>query len=754
MGGMNLRTKIRAPMRYGESSEESPTAALLESMRRSRAETTEGIQDSDNPHESHPFQRKLNVEFERKSIIDFDPNLPPAAFPTVEITKATLSTKTTMAICEYSAGSLSFSQRPNQDDDDVDQATLNDIENHVASNNELNPVYLKNMAIMAGQVHDSVQYKNAGLDFEDSDLDEPKDASVVLGEKVNLRSLSSDDSFALRKPTNPMNSSRQISDPTWADIVPHMQVEIVENMFKDGMSWKHIYTRLEIPRKGRNKFKVFLETRNQQMRREDRNLAKMRENQLRALMRIDNSDIKTNDVPHQLVLRRSFGKATQESMSDRIPDFFLCQAADVLAGRQYLARRSLPRSLAGAWDHSLVALRKLDDEASFEPEQFEWKEDLTLAPELSDEIEMLRNGDNPILRTKRGYIQCVPGKGTVYIRDLDLKPGDEQPTVDWRKYFPYCKPIPDDQVQDLELYGQSDGLVRLAIGPGGAAQIQWDDEETKQANPMVNFESSPWTPPRQVRTPNPEWPPVVAPDDTPMKMSINPRMLADQLAALPGQPCEEFRVGKEIHRALSLTHPRGSGTGKKRMYSPPKLGMFSVGFAHQSKLLEEMPLKRSMGGCWSMSSIRYVDPAIGQNRYTQQIQEAKYEAQISKFQVEFNQDVDAERARREEQEERVTMAPFSPIRGRVPDDMFCKYLDQRVPPSDENLMGDSDLGSSCGSPGGMEMCCVDDVMKDFMVPEDVSVVNKSEEFDGDDETAETIDDPMVDSGDEMVMVQG
>lgn len=548
---------------------------------------------------------------------------------------------------------------------------------------------------------------------------------------------------------------KQIPDPTWADIVPPMQVEIVENMFKGGMSWKHIYTRLDIPRKGRDKFRAFLRTRNQQIRRENGNLAKMRENQLRALMRIDNSDIKSHDVPYQLVLRRFFGEATQGSMSDRVPDFMLCQAADILAARQYLARRSLSRSLAGAWDHSLVVLRTPDDEASLEPEQFEWKEDLTLAPELPEEIEILRNGNYPILRTKRGYIQCVPGKGTVYIRDLNLKPGDEQPILDWGKYFPYCKPIPDGQIQESELRGQSDGLVRLAIGRGGAAQIQWDDKEIKQEDPMMNSRSSPWTPPRQVGTPNPECSPDAAPDDTPMKRSVNPRMLADQLVALPGLPREELHVGKEIHRALLLTHPKGSGIGKKRTYSPPKLGIFSFGRAHQSKRREEMPLKRSMGGCWSMSSIRYVDPVIGQNRYTQQIQEAKYEAQISKFQAEFNQDVEAERTRREEQEERVAMAPFSPIRGRVPDDVFSKYLDHRAPPSDETLMGDSDLGSSCISPGAMEMSYVDDMMDEFMVPEDVSVMNKSEGIDGDDDSIETIDDPMmVDSGDEMVMVQG
>jgi len=207
MSGMNLRTKIRAPTRYGESSEESPTAALLESMRRSRAETSDKTQDPDSPHESHPFQRQVRVEFERKPTIEYDPSLPPAAFPTVDITKTTVSTKTAISVCKYSAGKLFFSQRPKgpelkDDDDDVDQATLNDMENHVASNNEMNPVYLKNMAIMAGQVNCGDSAEDAGLDFEDSDLDEPKDASVVLGEKVSLIYLSSDDNFMPLMPIN------------------------------------------------------------------------------------------------------------------------------------------------------------------------------------------------------------------------------------------------------------------------------------------------------------------------------------------------------------------------------------------------------------------------------------------------------------------------------------------------------------------------------------------------------------------------
>lgn len=206
MSGMNLRTKIRAPTRYGEPSEESTTATLLESMRRSRAQTSGEMQDPGSPHKSHLFQRKVKAELSRKLIVDFDPTLPPAAFPTVDITKTAGSTKTSMSICEYPAGKLFFLQGPKDDGEDVDQATLNDMENHVASNNELNPVYLRNMKIMAGQAPGDVSDKDAGFDFEDSDLDEPKDASVVLGEKVSLISLSSNDDFTQWKPNNPMSS--------------------------------------------------------------------------------------------------------------------------------------------------------------------------------------------------------------------------------------------------------------------------------------------------------------------------------------------------------------------------------------------------------------------------------------------------------------------------------------------------------------------------------------------------------------------
>jgi hypothetical protein len=110
------------------------------------------------------------------------------------------------------------------------------------------------------------------------------------------------------------------------------------------------------------------------------------------------------------------------------------------------------------------------------------------------------------------------------------------------------------------------------------------------------------------------------------------------------------------------------------------------------------------------------------------------------------------------QEERVAPALSSPVRGRVPDDMFSKYLDQRVPPSDETLMGDIDLGSSCDSPDSVKMND-EDVTNGFMVRENVFDMNELKGMNGNGDSMETIDAPMGDEDededeDEMVMVEG
>lgn len=211
---MKLRTHIRAPKRYGEEEETpTPTAALLQSMRQARGQA----------HETHDSRR-----------VEFDPNLPPAAFPTLEQPRSRMKrargAKNRVALQKNGValqmmkngkgdgevglkiggederglvqGSTLQQQQKKEDADpdgegdrrpgqqqqrepraSVDHISFDEIDNYAASNNRANPVYLRNLAIMSGA---SDAGANRHLDMEDSDLDDDMvDASEVLEAKVS-----------------------------------------------------------------------------------------------------------------------------------------------------------------------------------------------------------------------------------------------------------------------------------------------------------------------------------------------------------------------------------------------------------------------------------------------------------------------------------------------------------------------------------------------------------------------------------------
>lgn len=184
---MKLRSTIRAPARYGESNEtETPTSVLLQSMRRTRAQS----------HSASPNPYGLNENDSIQAhVVEFDPRLPPAAFPTLE-QPCPVRTNLLHGILRNGKDDLDpyqtvrridkFHLMPdlktsNGRDCALGDIPLHSIENYVASNTELNPIYVNNMARMASQSNMHMPYS---AEFEDSDLEEPKDASEILGEKV------------------------------------------------------------------------------------------------------------------------------------------------------------------------------------------------------------------------------------------------------------------------------------------------------------------------------------------------------------------------------------------------------------------------------------------------------------------------------------------------------------------------------------------------------------------------------------------
>ncbi|KAJ5091545.1 hypothetical protein NUU61_006415 [Penicillium alfredii] len=508
--GMKLRRIIRAPTRYGEEAE-TPTLALLQAMRNAREDPMDGSQE---PVELLGKGVRVRRQKPRPPIVPFDPNLPPAAFPSLDrprLPQDSHALEQNGQDTQQKTQEVSRAQQNSQLVDDLDHVLPDVVDNYLASNTAANPIYARNMAIMAGMDEDSV---DETLALEDSDNDEVIDASEVLKNKI--------------------------SNPKWSDLNPAIQLEIVENLLQT-FNWRDVCHRLQLNMHDRKKFSAYLDTRNQQIARENKVLQKMRDKQLRALMRIDNSDLRSNHVPYKLVLRKITRSTLRAMVESESTDLLMCQAADVLAAREFLRQRGISRSYAGDWGHSLVVLRKREDQGP-EPEKFEWKENLCLSPELSETEKNTKGAvQNPATEAKTYFIQSIGKGSTVNPTDLIRNSGDEEPILDWSKYFPGWHPLEVPKPKR-----QTNEFVRLSIGAERAAQIHRLEQSRTKAQD--------WSPHRP--TPDRSSPP-------------------EYLEETPSKIWDDFLTHGELEVAISQSLPQ----------SPPE------------------PVTRSLGGRWSLNAL-------------------------------------------------------------------------------------------------------------------------------------------------------
>lgn len=164
---MKLRSTIRAPVRFGEAEVDPMDSALYNSIRASREKAAKKPK-SVQPVVSNTIHRPVPAA---PSSVSFDPTLPPAVFPSLKFGQRPVESSDATSITDWSVNS--------ELDDPVASLPLDQLDNYVVSNNESNPVYVKNMEIFA-----SLPGDDSGCMFEDSDLDEPMDASEALGAKV------------------------------------------------------------------------------------------------------------------------------------------------------------------------------------------------------------------------------------------------------------------------------------------------------------------------------------------------------------------------------------------------------------------------------------------------------------------------------------------------------------------------------------------------------------------------------------------
>lgn len=184
----SLRRKIKPPARFGMSEADATTASLLQSMHKAREDSVEG------PEEFAALPMPANRSGYRKTaqlrpvdsapVRESYPEQPPAAFPSLTEPRPSNPGRGQTDRNGHLQDEVTNNEANERDEIGPQEwVPKGHIENYVASNSPLNPIYVKNMQIMAGSGdHDKKDLR----EFDDSDLDEPMDDSDKLNAIVSV----------------------------------------------------------------------------------------------------------------------------------------------------------------------------------------------------------------------------------------------------------------------------------------------------------------------------------------------------------------------------------------------------------------------------------------------------------------------------------------------------------------------------------------------------------------------------------------
>ncbi|KAL4733911.1 hypothetical protein BDV11DRAFT_175266 [Aspergillus similis] len=299
-------------------------------------------------------QRSLRGDDKRKpAYIDYNPDLPPAAFPTLDRPRAARyghdmhqrdndehrpnkagRRNNRRSLDDLYASVSPKGQREASPTAYVREIPLDQLDNYVASNGELNPIWVSNMARMAAAGKDA----DGDMDMEDTDLE-----GTVTRE---CRSIST--------------GSRS---PTWADLSPRMRAEIFQNLL-EYHSYPAVCRMLGLTVDDRDAIADILEIRRKQIEQEDTQLDAMRAKQLRELSRVDNSFM-TQKQSYQLVFRKA-SRQTFRALRDLIEpdrDFFACEGSELTVAKTFLHTRGIELKFVGIWGNGSSSIHTSDVEA-------------------------------------------------------------------------------------------------------------------------------------------------------------------------------------------------------------------------------------------------------------------------------------------------------------------------------------------------------------------------------------------------------
>ncbi|OJJ49916.1 hypothetical protein ASPZODRAFT_139261 [Penicilliopsis zonata CBS 506.65] len=416
-------------------------------------------------HALRPRHQPLPISY-----VDFNPNLPPAVFPTLELPQALTPV--------------------NQENGDAQDRT---------------PV-MTSQGIQRGdqELDDILESDWMGFDSEVPNDVDPSLASSPEDCDSSVDWSDSDSEWDTTAECNP------IDDPRWSDLSVRLQVEIFENLLQV-YTEKAVFKKLGLNGDAMREIHEHRSLRNKQIRHENKMLGKMRTKQLNALLQLDNSERKLHRVPPQLVFRKISRQQTRKIKDLTEFDWQLCQAGELYTARRYLELREIDPKHVGTWTNNVVNMQTPRENNKFDA-LFEWKEfvlDESLDPIFEEtpraqeptvfdyEIDSQRtisespntqNGDsascspnvsnpNP-QENSRPILDTLGGRGYTenYVagRPLSIMGIPRKSTLRADPNYEAGLGL-DFKIQGDNLYSPTTGLLRLQIGPQGEAFLNTVD---------------------------------------------------------------------------------------------------------------------------------------------------------------------------------------------------------------------------------------------------------------------------------------
>ncbi|KXG49089.1 uncharacterized protein PGRI_029590 [Penicillium griseofulvum] len=601
MSSMKLRDSIRAPVRYGDDDDETPS-------RISRRHGQDGF--FDDSVELGESGRPRPQKRYRPNTVPFNPNLPPAAFPSlsrphpgrdsttsaqnagvensqqnIQIKDFAFDSRNELSSSSLSSSTIS-SSKP-----EIEGIPMDQLENHLASNNMDNPVYARNVK-MARKTRTGAAPSSEGMaTSQNSDDESLPDATQVLLDAM--------------------------PNPKWEDLHPAMRVEIIENTMRYH-SWRRVCELLGLGPQERLQLQFLISIRNKHIERENKRLEEMRRKQRKALTRIDNSDLKLFQPPPQLVLKRITRETNRKLVLTKYTDLLMCQAHDVLKARQYLHQHGLPRRYAGEWGDSLVVMRESEGNSQ-EPDKFEWKDDLRFTPP-ADEMGTATNPiSDPVSDAKSEFIQNIGLHGTMNPNDLVRRSTDPDPIINWDKYYERKPDLSWDVTKP-----RLGGMIKVNVGSQKAAKIEQYEKTGVRPQGL--------TPLKQVNSITESSPPE-SPQETPSKKPRNAsdaqsisqkparpfsRVLAEYWPSVgPSHSASHIRYQRRIQEAR-LEKVEAEAEAQRRRYNDqPELQVYGAGVgitrshSNRQQLPLTQPVEQTQPAGQTMSSDFFPEEFLG-----------------------------------------------------------------------------------------------------------------------------------------------